>query len=366
LSRSPTRPMKQYSTILITGGAGFVGSTLAIRMRRRFPDARIVVADSIKRRGSEFNLPRLAEERIEFVHADVRNPEDLAFPGLEFDLLLECSAEPSVLAGVSTGPVYLINTNLVGTVNCLEIARRTGADIVFLSTSRVYPISTIEAIAVEESADRYDIAELQSIPGVSAAGISEAFPLEGVRSLYGTTKLCSEMIIEEYGDMYGLNYVIDRCGVITGPWQMGKADQGVFALWMGKHYFGRPLKYIGYGGTGKQVRDLISIDDLADLIEIQLADLGGLPHRTYNVGGGVASSLSLAQTTALCQEITGNRIEIERIPENRALDVRIYITDNSRITQDTRWAPARTPRDVLNDIFGWIRENEKLVAPLWR
>ena len=357
--------MKQYATILVTGGAGFVGSTLALRLRQRFPAARIVVADSIKRRGSEFNLPRLAEHRIEFVHADVRNAEDLAFSGLDFDLIVECSAEPSVLAGVA-GPIYLINTNLLGTVNCLEVARRTSADIVFLSTSRVYPISQIEAIAVDESEDRFEIAVRQTLAGVSAAGISEAFPLDGARSLYGTTKLCSEFLIEEYADMYGLQYVINRCGVITGPWQMGKADQGVFALWMGKHYFAQPLKYIGYGGTGKQVRDLLSAQDLADLIETQLVDLAALPHRVYNVGGGVASSLSLRETTALCQEISGNKVAIDGVPENRPLDVKIYVTDNARVRQDTQWAPARTPRAIMGEIFEWIHANESLVGPLWR
>ena len=131
--------MKQYSCILVTGGAGFVGSNLAIRMRQRYPDARIVVADNLKRRGSEFNLARLSANRIEFVHADVRNVDDLAFPGIAFDLMLECSAEPSVLAGFDAGPTYLINTNLMGTVNCLEVARRSSADVVFFSTSRVYP-----------------------------------------------------------------------------------------------------------------------------------------------------------------------------------------------------------------------------------
>jgi CDP-paratose 2-epimerase len=358
--------MKSYRSILVTGGAGFVGSNLAIRMRRRYPSARIVVADNLKRRGSEFNLARLAENAITFVHADVRNAEDLAFPGAEFDLLLECSAEPSVLAGFDAGPTYLINTNLTGTVNCLEVARRTSADVVFFSTSRVYPISTIESIDVVESDVRFDIAAQQSIPGVSAAGISEAFPLEGARSLYGTTKLCSELIIEEYADMYGIQYVIDRCGVITGPWQMGKADQGVFALWMGKHYFRRPLKYIGYGGTGKQVRDLVSIDDLGALVERQLDDLAGLPHRLYNVGGGRASSLSLRETTALCEEITGNSVEIEAVPENRALDVKIYVTDNGRVTADTGWTPAKSPKDTLGDIYAWIHDHEDLVAPLWR
>jgi CDP-paratose 2-epimerase len=206
----------------------------------------------------------------------------------------------------------------------------------------------------------------QPIAGASAAGIAETFTLEGARSLYGATKLSSELLLEEYGDMFGLNYVINRCGVITGPWQMGKADQGVFALWMGKHYFKRPLKYIGYGGTGKQVRDFISISDLADILQIQLDRMDALPHRLYNIGGGVASSLSLLETTALCEEITGNRVEIESIVENRQLDVKIYVTDNGRITADTGWSPDRTPRETMSDIFSWIQANEDLVAPLWR
>ena len=358
--------MKTYSCILVTGGAGFVGSNLAIRMRRRYPEARIVAADNLKRRGSEFNLARLAAEGIIFAHADVRNPEDLAFPGFDFDLLLECSAEPSVLAGFDSGPTYLINTNLLGTVNCLEVARRTCADVVFFSTSRVYPISTVESIHVTESDGRFNIAAKQEIRGVSEDGISEEFPLDGARSLYGTTKLCSEHIIEEYADMYGIRYVIDRCGVITGPWQMGKADQGVFALWMAKHYFRRPLQYIGYGGTGKQVRDLVSIDDVGKLVERQLEQFDRLPHRLYNVGGGLSSSLSLRETTRLCEEITGNSLNIAGVPENRALDVKIYVTDNHRVTGDIGWEPVKSPKETLGDIFTWIHDHEDLVAPLWR
>lgn len=358
--------MPTYSCILVTGGAGFVGSSLAIAFRERYPKARIIAADNLKRRGSEFNLPRLREHQIEFVHADMRNPEDLLFADCAFDLLLECSAEPSVLAGLDGGGPYLINTNLLSTVNCLEIARRTRADVVFLSTSRVYPIAALESIDTNEEATRFAIAPHQSLPGVSANGISESFPLEGERSLYGATKLCSELIIQEYAATYGLRYVIDRCGVITGPWQMGKLDQGVFALWMGKHYFRRPLSYIGYGGTGKQVRDLVAIDDLERLIARQLEQLDALPHRLYNVGGGPASSLSLLETTKLCQEITGNSVEISRIPENRPLDVKLYVTDNGRVSSDTSWSPQRSTRETLTEIFDWIRDNESLVAPLWR
>jgi CDP-paratose 2-epimerase len=165
--------------------------------------------------------------------------------------------------------------------------------------------------------------------------------------------------------MFGLRYVIDRCGVITGPWQMGKVDQGVFALWMGRHYFKRPLKYIGYGGTGKQVRDFVAIGELCDLVLYQIEHLDELGHRLYNAGGGLGSSLSLAETTALCEEITGNRVEIERVAENRPADVRLYVTDNARVTADTGWSPHRTPRETLAEIFDWIRANERLVAPLW-
>ncbi len=354
-----------YGSILIAGGAGFVGSNLALRLRERYPDARIVAADNLKRRGSEWNLARLSAAGVTFAHADVRRPDDLAFPGDAFGLVVDCSAEPAVLAAYESGAAYVIDTNLNGTVNLLEVARRHRADVVFLSTSRVYPVGALESIAFAEEASRFALAPRQTLPGVGPAGIGEDFPLAGPRSLYGATKLACELLLEEYAQMYGLRYVIDRCGVITGPWQMGKVDQGVFALWMGRHYFKRPLAYIGYGGTGKQVRDFVDVGELGDLVVRQLDLLGALPRRVYNAGGGLASSLSLLETTALCEEITGNRVEIERVPENRPSDIRLYVTDNARVTADTGWSPRKSPRETLAGIFAWIRENERLVAPLW-
>ncbi|HWT04801.1 MAG TPA: NAD-dependent epimerase/dehydratase family protein [Xanthomonadales bacterium] len=353
------------STILVAGGAGFVGSNLALRLRDRYPDARIVAADSLKRRGSEWNLPRLAAARVEFQHADIRRPDDLAFPKTRFDLIVDCSAEPAVLAAYERGPSAVIDTNLTGTVNLLEVARRDGADVVFLSTSRVYPVAALDAIAVEERPTRFALAAEQTLPGVGPAGIGESFPLDGARSLYGATKLACELLLAEYADMFGLRTIVDRCGVVTGPWQMGKADQGVFALWMGRHYFKRPLAYIGYGGTGKQVRDLIAVDELCDLVLRQIDGIATLPRRPYNVGGGLGSSLSLLEATALCEEITGNRVEIERVAENRPSDVRLYVTDNARVTAEVGWSPRRAPRETLAAIFAWIRENERLVAPLF-
>lgn len=357
--------MPRYGNVLVTGGAGFAGSNLALAFKRQHPDTRVIALDNLKRRGSETNLPRLREHGVEFIHGDIRNPEDLQLDRYEIDLILECSAEPSVLAGYGEAPHYLVNTNLLGTVNCLELARRTKADMVFLSTSRVYPISTLNSLRTEETATRFVLSADQTISGASERGVSARFPLEGTRSLYGATKLCSELLIQEYGAMYGLRYIINRCGVLTGPWQMGKVDQGVFALWVAMHYFQRELSYIGWGGEGKQVRDLLDIADLADLLEIELANMDQLNGRTFNVGGGTDVSLSLQETTGLCQEITGHKVTVHHVDVNRPADLKLYISDNHEITQATGWAPRRTPAETLTAIYQWIVEAEAVVRHLW-
>jgi CDP-paratose 2-epimerase len=261
---------------------------------------------------------------------------------------------------------YVVQTNLVGTVNCLQVAARSGADVVFLSTSRVYPVAALNEVCVEEDETRFRLAERQTLPGVSVHGVAEDFPLDGVRSLYGATKLASELLIHELADLYGLRFVIDRCGVITGPWQMAKLDQGVFALWVAHHHFGKPLSYIGWGATGKQVRDLLHVDDLGDLLLLQLARLPELTGSTFNVGGGVEGSLSLLETTELCRELSGTEIPIGQVPESRPGDLRMYVSDNRRVTQATGWQPRRTPRQTLGDILEWVREHGDAVAHLWQ
>ena len=256
--------------VLVTGGAGFVGSGLALRARQAWPEATVTAFDNLRRRGSELNLARLRAAGVAFVHGDIRNPADLAPLGRDLDLLLECSAEPSVLAGYDGDPSYVIDTNLVGTIHCLELARKAGAAVLFLSTSRVYPIAALNDIRTEEAETRFDIADAQTLPGVSPQGISEDFPLGGTRSIYGATKLASELLIAEYHEAFGVRTFVNRCGVIAGPWQMGKVDQGVFSLWMARHLKGGTLTYNGWNGLGKQVRDLLHIDDLADLVVTQV------------------------------------------------------------------------------------------------
>ena len=343
--------------VLVTGGAGFVGANTCVALAT---DHDVVALDNLHRRGAELNLPRLADAGVEFVRGDVRSPADLEGVG-PIDAIVECSAEPSVLAGVDGATDYLLQTNLVGAINCLDLARRHDAQLVFLSTSRVYPVAALESVAFREADTRYEIAAEQDLPGVSPAGIAEDFPLEGARTLYGASKLCAELLITEYATSFGVRSVVDRCGVIAGPWQMGKVDQGVFTHWILSHHIGRELSYIGYGGTGKQVRDLIHVDDLVDLVRLQLAEPDAWAGQTVNVGGGRDCSLSLRETTALCQELTGREIPVLDSGETRPGDVRIYISDCHRLFEQTDWRPRRNARQVLEDIYQWIVDNESAV-----
>jgi len=347
--------------ILITGGAGFIGANLAVGLATRHPDWELTAIDNLRRRGSELNLPRLREAGVGFQHADVRVLDDLTALGA-FDCLVECSAEPSALAGLTGTPDYLIHTNLVGAYNCLELARRSGAYVVFLSTSRVYPVAALRALDLNETDTRLELASDQQVPGATPRGISEGFPLDGARTLYGTTKLAAELLIAEYRESFGLRAVVNRCGVVAGPWQMGKVDQGVFTFWMLAHHFGRPLRYIGFGGHGKQVRDLLHVEDLVDLVEEQLEQPGHWDGITANVGGGASCSLSLRETTALCAEITGRRLPVESEPETRPGDVPHYISDCSRLHELTDWRPRRDARTILSDIHTWISGHEQALV----
>lgn len=347
--------------LLITGGAGFVGSNLAVSLASRHPDWEVIALDNLYRRGSELNLPRLEEAGVEFVRGDVREPDDLAaLPPLT--ALVECSAEPSVMSGVDGDTSYLLHTNLTGAYNCLELARRDSAFFLFLSTSRVYPVAPQVELNLEEGETRFEIAAGQEVPGVSPAGISEDFPLAGARTLYGTTKLAAELLIEEYRAAFGVPAVIDRCGVIAGPWQMGKVDQGVFTHWMLAHHFRNPLSYIGFGGHGKQVRDLLHVEDLVDLVERQLMNSTDWDGRIVNVGGGRECSLSLLETTEICRRLTGNEVAIAAVPETRSGDVPVYLSDCARLFGLDAWRPRRSAEQVLADIHDWIAADEARIA----
>jgi CDP-paratose 2-epimerase len=347
--------------VVVTGGAGFVGSSVAIALAGRHPDWRVVALDNLKRRGSELNLPRLREAGVEFSHGDVRSPGDLMALD-RTDALIECSAEPSALTGVDGHTDYAVQANLLGAYHCLELARRDGAQFIFLSTSRVYPVKALGAVRYREADTRFELVDEQELEGVSSAGISERFPLAGARTLYGATKLAGELLAAEYDESFGLRTVINRCGVLAGPWQMGKVDQGVFTFWALHHHFGLPLRYLGFGGSGKQVRDLLHIDDFVDLVDEQLGHPDVWAGTTVNVGGGVDRSLSLVETTEICRELTGKAVPVEGLDEPRPGDVPIYVSDCDLLYRRTSWRPTRSAGEVLEEIVAWVRENEDPVS----
>jgi len=345
-----------FTTICITGGAGFVGSNLAVALKKAHASIDVIAFDSLKRRGSELALPRLREHGVRFMHGDIRCTEDLAeLP--RFDLLIDCSAEPSVQAGATGSPRFVLQTNLTGTIYCLEAARERGAAVLFISTSRVYPMDRLNALPYTEGTTRFSWTPDGTVPGLSAEGVGEDFPLPGVRSFYGASKLASEMVLQEYANAYGMKGLINRCGVIAGPWQMGKVDQGVVTLWVARHEFGKPLSYNGYGGQGKQVRDVMHIDDVAALVLKQCASLKHWDGRVYNVGGGNAVSTSLRELTALCEDVTGKSIAIAPVTETSPMDVRVYVTDARRVMQDYGWKPEKSMLDIVRDVHGWIRSD---------
>lgn len=321
--------------------------------------------DNLRRRGSALNVNRLLQRNVEFVHGDIRNPSDLKLTGAPAQLIIECSAECSAQVGYGASPAYLIETNLMGCFNCLELARLTRADFLFLSTSRVYPESLLNSLAFSETNERFVLSADQTLPGATELGISECFPTHGARSLYGMTKLAAALMIAEYKDAYGLRFIINRCGLISGPWQVGKSDRGVAALWMASHFFKRSLRYMGFGGKGKQVRDILHIAELCRLVEAQIVNLKGYAGQVLKAGGGLANSLSLLEMTRLCEAITGNKIDIGATLEQRQADLRIYVTDHSAVSSLGGWPPSRTAECTLHDIYSWIRAEEHLLRPLF-
>ena len=343
--------------ILVTGGCGFVGSNLAIFFKKKYPGYTIISFDNLKRRGSELNLSRLKDAGVEFVHGDIRNYEDFDPIG-HVDFIIDAAAEPSVLAGLDTAPNYVLNTNLNGTINCLNFAVKHKAGFIFLSTSRVYPFDKLDDISFTEETTRFKIGLDQSVEGLSSNGIAKDFSLVGPRSFYGATKLASELLITEYAEFLDVKTVINRCGVLTGPWQMGKVDQGVIVLWMARHFWNGKLTYNGYGGNGKQVRDILHIHDLFRLIDMQISDINTFNRKTLNVGGGIDCSVSLLELTFLCEKITGNKISITSVPDNRKADVRIYVTDNSEVEHICGWKPTYSPEQIMIEIYEWIKANQ--------
>src|SRR5579875_2020238 len=287
--------------ILITGICGFVGSRLAMSLSDRISGAEIAGIDNLLRPGSEGNRSALAAKGIRFIHGDLRQRSDIeTLPAC--DWVIDAAANPSVLAGVDgrSSPRQLGEHNLSGTLNLLEYCRERKAGFVLLSTSRVYSVKDLAELPMIERDDAFALDTNQPLPnGVSGSGIAESFSVRQPISLYGATKLASEVMAVEYGLTFDFPVWINRCGVLAGAGQFGTAEQGIFSYWLHAHAARLPLRYIGFGGAGRQIRDAFHPDDLADLVAAQLQRKPPA-NAIFNVGGGAENALSLAQLTAWC------------------------------------------------------------------
>jgi CDP-paratose 2-epimerase len=334
--------------ILITGICGFAGSTLAFSLRETIEGATVFGLDNLSRPGSHEHLIRLRAAGIDVLHGDVRCSSDLEnLPTVNW--VIDASANPSVLAGITSGTTsrQVVEHNLLGTVNLLEYCRRSNSGFILLSTSRVYSATDVAALPfkVENHAFWLQV-EKVVFKGVGENGIDETFPTMPPISLYGATKLASEIIALEYGASYGFPVWINRCGVLAGAGQFGRFDQGIFAFWIHSWKQRLPLSYIGFGGEGHQVRDCLHPRDLAPVFVQQMAaDHSGHRHRIFNLSGGNRSAHSLRALSDWCAARFGNH-DVSSQPEGRPNDVPWMILDSTRATQTWSWQPM-TPADSI-------------------
>jgi CDP-paratose 2-epimerase len=354
--------------ILVTGGCGFAGAAICRRFLQARAGLAITVLDSLRRRGSETNVADLETRGVRVVHGDVRMAADIEALG-PFDWVIDAAAEPSVLAGTTagghTGRRQLVDHNLTGTVNLLEAAAHWQAGVVLLSTSRVYSISALAAMPLAERTGHggpaFDIDGTQPVPrGVSAAGITEAFSTAAPVSLYGATKLAGETLALEYAHAAGTPLVIDRCGVLAGAGQFGRADQGIFSWWIHRWAAKQPLSFIGFGGRGLQVRDCLHPDDLAELLLMQVAAARGGQPELIHASGGATSATSLAELSAWCRQRLGPH-DVGASPETRPYDLPWVVLDHAAATMRHGWKPAYTAERIFEEIAdhaerdpGWL------------
>jgi len=345
--------------ILITGVCGFVGSVLARSLLVHRRDITLFGIDNLSRAGAEGNRPKLRELGVRIFHGDIRSQSDVdQLPAA--DWVIDCAANPSVLAGLdgSTNPRQLLENNLVGTINLLEYCRSRNAAFTLLSTSRVYNIDRLTSLRLEVANDAYIPAADQSFPaGLDTAGVTEEFSTEPPVSLYGASKSSSELLALEYGLAFGFPVWINRCGVLAGAGQFARPDQGIAAFWLHSWQNRRKLRYIGFDGKGRQVRDLLHPRDLTPVLlrQVETGDKKGIP-RVCNFGGGVQNAVSLAQMSAWCRDRFFD-LPVIAAAENRPFDIPWFVMNNARALAVWDWQPKTSAPEILEEIAVFAERN---------
>jgi CDP-paratose 2-epimerase len=337
--------------ILITGICGFAGSAVAEALLERREDISIAGIDNLHRPGSEINRVRLRKRGIKFIQGDIRQASDVeALPAA--DWVIDAAANPSVLAGLqgTFSSRQLFEHNLGSLVNVLEYCKAHRAGLVLLSTSRVYSIPALTSLPLKHAKDAFYLDSGADLPqGVSARGIGVEFSTRAPISLYGATKLACEAVALEYGEAFQFPVWIDRCGVLAGPGQFGTPEQGIVAYWINAHLHQWPLRYIGFDGTGKQVRDVLHPRDLAALLDVQMRRDRAGGQRIYTAGGGPENCLSLAQLTAWCDSRFRPHPVTADLNE-RPYDIPWIAMDNTACEHHFGWQPDTPVASLLEEV----------------
>ena len=338
--------------IFITGGAGFIGSNFA-RHRILMGD-QVTIFDNLSRRGAESNLEWIRTEtsgsQFEFIKGDVRDYDHLAAVLGSHDVVVHLAAQVAVTSSV-TDPAYDFGVNAAGTFNVLESVRQSGRHplVIYASTNKVY--GEIENIAVEEEEQRYRFSDLPK-------GVSETQLLD-FHSPYGCSKGCGDQYVRDYSRIYGFPTVVFRQSCIYGQRQFGVEDQGWVAWFIIAAVLGQPISVYG---DGKQVRDILHIDDLVAAYNQAVERVERPGGEIFNIGGGPQNAIAIwREFGPILEEIHGKRIPIT-YGNWRTGDQKIYISDISKAKQILGWEPRINVKEGIARLYRWVTENRELFA----
>ncbi len=335
---------------LVTGGAGFIGSNYVARLVRRGEN--VIIFDNLSRGGAKLNLQWLRKEfgndGFKLIVGDVRDADAIKDAACKMDVIVHLAAQVAVTTSV-TEPREDFEINALGTFNVLEGARASGTSPAFLytSTNKVYGGMEDLRVAEEESHYRYLDFPL---------GIPESQLLD-FHSPYGCSKGCGDQYVRDYQRIYGIPSVVFRQSCIYGPRQFGIEDQGWLAWFAIAVLTGKPITIYG---DGKQVRDVLFIDDLLDAYDLALNNIDRVAGRAYNIGGGPDKTISIWKEFApMLEKLAGHSIPTGQ-GDWRPGDQRIYVSDIRKAKQELGWEPVVTPEEGITRLFEWVKKNRQL------
>lgn len=334
-------------TYLITGGSGFIGSNYVSRLLQR--GEKVTVYDNLSRNGSRKNIEWLRElygrDAFQLIIEDIRDESKIGEAAREADVIVHLAAQVAVTTSV-THPRDDFEVNALGTFNVLEAARNSKKKPIFLyaSTNKVY--GGMEEVRVRETATRYEYVDYP-------LGISEAMPLD-FHSPYGCSKGCGDQYVRDYARIYGLRSVVFRQSCIYGTRQFGVEDQGWVAWFVIAAAAGRKMTIYG---DGKQVRDLLFVDDLLNAYDLAVANIKTVAGNVYNLGGGAENVLSVwSEFEPILEKRIGHPLHVER-SDWRPGDQRIYVSDIRKAWKDLGWSPKIGVEEGIQKLHDWVKTN---------